>query len=249
MTRRGASGCGARAGGWRRGRRAGERGGGGERRQGLEAEIATLRDSLAKVEANQNARRGKLEALEARLTALAEAQHQLQSAQVDQPPVIIEGALAALYQVIKVPRGLEQAIEAALSDMVEAFIVRHQSEAIDAVKGLIAQDAPRTTVLPMDMVKQVYPLNLMREKGVVGVAAQLVRVQPAYEKLVNALLGRTIVVQDVESAVRIMRRGLGGAVTLDGLVFHPTGAITAGGPPPAPPPPPGPARGRQSLPR
>ena len=211
-------------------RLAAELAGVGEKRQRLEAEIATLRDSLAKVEANQNARRGKLEALEARLTALAEAQHQLQSAQADQPPVTVEGALAAIYQVIKVPRGLEQAIEAALSDMVEAFIVRHQSEAIDAVKALIAQDAPRTTVLSMDMVKQVYPLNLMREKGVVGVAAQLVRVQPAYEKLVNALLGRTIVVQDVESAVRIMRRGLGRAVTLEGVVFHPMGAITAGFP-------------------
>jgi chromosome segregation protein len=57
-----------------------------------------------------------------------------------------------------------------------------------------------------------------------------VRVQPAYEKLVNALLGRTIVVQDVESAVRIMRRGLGGVVTLEGIVFHPSGAITAGFP-------------------
>src|SRR3970040_1473434 len=82
----------------------------------------------------------------------------------------------------------------------------------------------------MDVVKQVYPLNLMREKGVVGVAAQLVRVQPAYEKLINALLRRTIVVQDVESAVRIMRRGLGRAVTLEGVVFHPMGAITAGFP-------------------
>src|SRR3990170_2875110 len=211
-------------------RLAAELAGVGEKRQRLEAEIATLRDSLAKVEANQNARRGKLEALEARLTALTEAQHQLQSSQVDQPPVTVKGALAAIYQVIRVPRGLEQAIEAALSDMVEAFIVRHQSEAIDAVKALIAQDAPRTTVLSMDMVKQVYPLNLMREKGVVGVAAQLVRVQPAYEKLVNALLGRTIVVQDVETAVRIMRRGLGGVVTLDGIVFHPMGAITAGFP-------------------
>ena len=200
------------------------------RRQPLESQIAELRGSLAKVEANQNARRGKLEALEARLNVLSEAQRQLQVARADEPPVAVEGTLAAIYQVVRVPRGLEQAIEAALSDMVEAFITQHRAEAIDAIRALVAQDAPRTTILPLDSIKQVYPLNLMREKGIVGVAAQLVRCQPPYQKLIDALLGRTIVVQDVETATRVIRRGLGTVVTLDGIVFHPVGAITAGFP-------------------
>jgi chromosome segregation protein len=209
---------------------AGELGGVSQRRQRLEGEITDLRTSLAKVEANQNARRGKLEALEARLNVLTEAQRQLQSAREDEPEVTIEGALAAIYQVVRVPKGLEQAIEAALGDMVEAFIVQRQPEAIDAIRALVADDAPRTTVLPMDVVKQVYPLNLMREKGIVGVAAQLIRCQPAYQKLIDALLGRTVVVQDVEAAGRVARRGLGTVVTMDGIVFHPMGAITAGFP-------------------
>jgi chromosome segregation protein len=200
------------------------------RRQSLESQIAELRDLLAKVEANQNARRGKLEALEARLNVLSETQRQLQVARADEPPVTVEGALAAIYQVVRVPRGLEQAIEAALSDMVEAFIVQHRAEAIDVIQALVAQDAPRTTLLPLDAIKHVYPLNLMRERGIIGVAAQLVRCQPPYQKLIDALLGRTIIVQDVEMAARVIRRGLGTVVTLDGIVFHPMGAITAGFP-------------------
>jgi chromosome segregation protein len=207
-----------------------ELGGVGQRRQALESRIAELRDSLAKVEANQNARRGKMEALEARLNVLTEAQRQLQTAPADEPPVTVEGALAAIYQVVRVPRGLEQAIEAALGDTVEAFIVQHRAEAIDAIRALVAQDAPRTIILPLDAIKQVYPLNLMREKGIVGVAAQLVRCQPPYQKLIDALLGRTIVVQDVDAAARVVRRGLGTVVTVDGVVFHPMGAITAGFP-------------------
>ena len=209
---------------------AGDLGGVSGRRRRMEAEVAEVRDSLAKFEANQNARRGKMEALEARLNVLTEAQHQLRSAQEEDPPVTVEGAMAAIYQVVDVPRGLEQAIEAALSDMVEAFIVQHQAEALDAIKDLVAQDAPRTTILPIDAVKQVYPLNLMREKGIVGVAAQLVRCQLPYQKLIDALLGRTIVVKDVAVAARIVRRGLGTVVTLDGIVFHPIGAITIGFP-------------------
>ena len=201
-----------------------------ERRRQLDSGIAKLRDSLAKVEGSQNARRGKLEAQEARLKVLSEAQRQLRSAREDEPEVTVEGALAAIYQVVRVPRGLETAIEAALSDMVEAFIVRRQGEAVDAVRALVAEDGPRTTILPMDAVKQVYPLNLIREKGIVGVASQLVRCEPAYQKLIDTLLGRTIVVQDVEAAGRVVRRGLGTVVTLDGIVFHPMGAITAGFP-------------------
>lgn len=70
----------------------------------------------------------------------------------------------------------------------------------------------------------------MRERGVVGVAAHLVRCQPPYQKLIDALLGRIIVVQDVEAATRIAGRGLGTVVTVDGIVFHPVGAISAGFP-------------------
>jgi chromosome segregation protein len=201
-----------------------------ERRASLEAEVAESRQALSEVEAMQNERRGKLEALEARLAVLTEAQRQLRSAPEDEQPVTVEGALAAIYEIVRVPRGLEQAIEAALSDMVEAFIVQREIDALETIKSLVARDASRATVLPLEAVKQVYPLNIIREKGVVGVASQLVRCPPQYQKLVNALLGRTIVVRDLETAQRIVRRGLGTVVTMDGVVFHTSGAITAGFP-------------------
>src|SRR3990172_8313042 len=70
----------------------------------------------------------------------------------------------------------------------------------------------------------------MREKGVLGVAARLVKYPARYEKLVNTLLGRTIVVQDTSGAGRLRKRGLGTLVTVDGIVFHPSGAITGGQP-------------------
>ena len=201
----------------------------GTRRQTLELEVQELRQALAKVEANQNARRGKLEALEARLKVIGEAQKQLQATQME-TPVTLEGALATVYEVLRVPHGLEEAIGAALADQLEAFVFQRQADAITAIQSLVAQRGPRVTVLPMDSLKQVYPLRLMREKGVLGIASQLVKYPPQYEKLVNALLGRTIVVQDTATAVRVLRRGLGTVATLDGVVFHSWGAITGGQP-------------------
>jgi chromosome segregation protein len=125
---------------------------------------------------------------------------------------------------------MEAAIAAALAGQLEAFVFDRQAQAISAIQSLVEQSGPRTAVMPLDTIKSVYPLNIMREKGVLGVAAKLVKYPARYEKLVNNLLGRTVVVQDVNVAARIMRRGLGTVVTVDGILFHPSGYISGGQP-------------------
>ena len=199
------------------------------RRQTLEIEVQEVREVLTRIEADQNARRGKLEAFEARLDVLSDAQKQADATRPENT-VSIEGALTTVYETMRVPRGLEQAIAAALADQLEAFVFERQVDAIAAVQSLVSQRGPRTSVLPLDTMRQVYPLNINREKGVLGVAAMLIKYAPRYEKLVNTLLGRTIVVQDAAVATRMIRRGLGTIVTLDGIVFHPAGHISGGQP-------------------
>jgi chromosome segregation protein len=202
----------------------------GSRRQGLEMDVQEIRKSLSKVEANQNSRGGKLEALQARLEVLHDAQKQVEANEPAEGPITLEGALASIYEIIRVPRGMEDAIAAALAEHLEAFVFDRQTDAVTAIESVIAQRGPRTTVLGIDALKQVYPLNVMRERGIVGVATNLIKYPSQYEKLVNALLGRTIVVQNTETAVRLLKRGLGTVVTLDGVLFDPSGSITAGQP-------------------
>jgi chromosome segregation protein len=199
------------------------------RRQAREIEVQEAREALTRIEADQNARRGKLEAFEARLDVLSDAQKQADASQPANA-VSIEGALTTVYETMRVPRGLEQAIAAALADQLEAFVFERQADAIAAVQSLVSQRGPRTSVLPLDTMRQVYPLNINREKGVLGVAATLIKYPLRYEKLMNTLLGRTIVVQDATVATRMIKRGLGTIVTLDGIVFHPAGHISGGQP-------------------
>jgi chromosome segregation protein len=198
-------------------------------RESLETELRQIMQTLSKLEGDQNERRGKLQGLEARLDVLEEAQKQAQASSPD-AAITVEGALSTVYEIIRVPRGLEDAIAAALTGQLEAFVFDRQAQAISAIQSLVAEGGPRTAVLPMDTIKSVYPLNIMKEKGVVGVAARLVKYPSRYEKLVNNLLGRTVVVQDVTAAARVMRRGLGTVVTLDGILFHPSGYISGGQP-------------------
>ncbi len=68
----------------------------------------------------------------------------------------------------------------------------------------------------------------MREKGIVGVAARLVRCENRFRPLVDALLGRTIVVESFPLAQQVLRRGLGAVVTMDGVLLRPGGALSGG---------------------
>ena len=197
-----------------------------ERRAALEAEVEGLRESLAAVEVNQNARLGKLEGIEARIKVLTDAQEQ--TAADSGEAVVLEGAAATVYQVLRVPRGFEEAIAAVLGEQLESFVFDRQADAMAAIYAHAREGGPRTAAIPLDSMKVNYPLSLMKEKGVLGVAARLVKYPQKYEKLVNTLLGRVVIVQDIEAAMRLLRRRLGTIVTLDGIVFDTAGFVWGG---------------------
>jgi len=198
----------------------------GARREKLEADVRELREELAEAEEAQHGRRGKLEGLEARLEVLSEAKKQAAAEPTEE--VAIEGAVGTIFDGLRVPRGLEDAIAAVLQEHLDAFVFERQVDAIAAIEDLVAQNGARALAIPIDAVKQVYPLTLLKEKGVLGVAANLVKYPPRYEKVMNTLLGRVIIVQDIETAERLLKRRLGTIVTVDGVVFDQSGVISGG---------------------
>lgn len=140
----------------------------------------------------------------------------------------IDGLIGMLGQLLRVPAGLERAIEAALADSLHAVVVETQEDALAAVELLISEDKGRATIIPIKDVKPSHPVNLLEERGVIGVASELVRCDARFRQLVNTLLGRTIVVQNLGVGKAVLRRGLGNVVTLDGILLRTHGAMTAG---------------------
>lgn len=140
----------------------------------------------------------------------------------------LHGIIGMLGQVLRVPAGLERAIEAALAENLHGIIVASEEDALAAVELLLSEDLGRATLFPLSGVRSDHPLNLMEERGVLGVAAELVRCDHRYRPLVNALLGRTIVVENLGIGKRVLRRGLGSVVTLDGVLLHQQGSLSAG---------------------
>ena len=135
----------------------------------------------------------------------------------------VEGLVGLVRDLIRVQPGLERAIEASLAENVQALVFENLPSALAAIDLLTERQGGRAVLYPLDTIKPQPPLNLMRERGVVGVAARMVRVDNRFRNLIDALLGRTIIVETVQLGQSVLRRGLGNVVTLDGVLLRPNG--------------------------
>ena len=139
-----------------------------------------------------------------------------------------EGLIGFVRDVVRVPPGLEQAIDAALAENLQALVFSDKTDALAAVELLQKREAGRALVFPLDSIHASPPLSLTREKGIVGVAARLVRFESRFRPLVDALLGRVIVVENLALAHQVLRRGLGAVVTMDGTLLRSNGSVAGG---------------------
>ena len=196
--------------------------------------------ALAAIEESSRGRDLEMERLQARLNVLTDA-HQAYEARnrattnlpaLPSPSAAtpVHGLLGVLSSLIRVPKGLDRAIEAALAENLQAMVVERQKDALAAIEALTKQEAGRVVIFPLDSLKEVYPLNIMKERGVLGVASRLVKCEDRFRRVVDTLLGRTIVVEDLDTALRVLRRGMGSVVTRDGILLHPVGSIATGRP-------------------
>ncbi|MGI8925303.1 MAG: chromosome segregation protein SMC [Tepidiformaceae bacterium] len=143
-------------------------------------------------------------------------------------PPEVPGVVGLLARQLRVPAGLETAINAALEQRLHAVIVESESVALQAIEMLQQRRHGRAQFLPIDGVRHAYPLNLQKERGVVGVASKLVRCDAHIRPLIDTLLGRVIVVEDIQTGLRMIRRALGSVVTLDGTNIEQSGALSGG---------------------
>jgi chromosome segregation protein len=136
--------------------------------------------------------------------------------------------LGILGGLIHVQRGYEVAIEAALAEGLNGLVVRTEREALGAVNVLQQIEGGRLGFFVLEGLRGAHPLNISSEHGIVGVASRFVRCDDEYRDLIDSLLGRVIIVEDLEAARRIVRRGLGSAVTLDGTLFRSPFVLSGG---------------------
>jgi chromosome segregation protein len=141
----------------------------------------------------------------------------------------LKGVLGTLGDLIQAPPELDRALEAALGGRVQDVVVEKWEDAENAVQYLKRQSAGRATFLPLDTLRPGRAQDVPKGDGIIGLASELVRFDPAVRPAVELALNRTLVVEDLPTARRWVGRA-GGAtlVTIDGDIVRPSGSVTGG---------------------
>ena len=124
------------------------------------------------------------------------------------------------------------AIEIALGAGMQNVVVDREEDAKSAINFLKQRDGGRATFLPLTAIRGdvLREAGVEREYGYVGVASQLVQFDKRYAEIFNNLLGRTVVVEDMDCGIAIARKygSRFRIVTLDGQVLNRGGSMTGG---------------------
>lgn len=140
----------------------------------------------------------------------------------------LRGVIGPVAGILSVQKGYEVAIETALGFALQNIVVEDQACARAAIGYLKEERAGRATFLPLDTMQGSRFTG--RLTGTAEVAADLVNVEPRYQTIVDNLLGRIIVVEDLAEASAVAKN-LGyrnRVVTLDGQVVNAGGSFTGG---------------------
>ncbi len=124
------------------------------------------------------------------------------------------------------------AVEIALGAAMQQIVVATEQDGKAAISYLKRTGGGRATFLPMNTVqgKGLNETGLERCRGYVGIASMLVSCDKQYQGIVENLLGRTVIVQDMDAAIAMagQYKNRFKIVTLDGQVMNPGGSMTGG---------------------
>jgi chromosome segregation protein len=142
------------------------------------------------------------------------------------------GVVGLVGELIKVPEGLEVAFEAALGGAVNNIITRDKRVASDLVEQLKRERVGRATFWPLDLPRKASRRpDLPDRRGVVGWALELLNYPASIEPVLEQLLGKTVIVDDMPAALGMYERCSGQRphiVTRGGEYLNPSGALTGG---------------------
>ena len=140
----------------------------------------------------------------------------------------VHGIIASL---ISVDKEYETAIEMSLGGMLQNVVTDNEDVAKKLVNHLRTNNLGRASFLPITAIKP-NRIDKIRGKfpGVIGVAAELVKYNKQYENIVYNLLGKTVIVDNMDTGIALAKENKYSfrIVTLKGDIINASGAITGG---------------------
>ena len=143
-----------------------------------------------------------------------------------------KGTDGILANLISVKKEYETAIEMCLGQTLQNVVTETEEDAKKLVEHLRKNNLGRASFLPISSIRGKKLDRMIKNnlEGIIGVASDLVKCDKKYEQIVLNLLGRTVVVENMDSAIALSKMNSYSfrVVTLQGDIISPSGAITGG---------------------
>ena len=206
---------------------------------GIELLAQKRLEKLNTLKEKENSLRNELHIKNSRVAMLSDLEKNMEGYQGSVKAVmrevkhnVLKGIHAPVSQIITVKDKYALAIETALGAAIQNIITDTENDAKKAINFLKESKAGRATFLPLTSVKG----NLLQEKGLddcygyINLASELVECDSKYKSVIVSLLGRTVVSEDLDTAVEIAKKYSYKfkVVTLDGQVVNAGGSMTGG---------------------
>ncbi len=141
-----------------------------------------------------------------------------------------QGIYGVLANLISVEKEYELAIEMSLGQALQNIVTDTEQDAKKMIEYLRKNNLGRASFLPISSIKGKRLEKLSKMDGVVGIAADLVECNKKYEQIILNLLGKTVIVQDMNTAINLAKidKYSFRIVTLQGDIINPSGSISGG---------------------
>lgn len=142
-----------------------------------------------------------------------------------------KGMHGVLANIIEVPEEYQTAIEMCLGASLQNIVTETEEDAKRLVDYLRKNNLGRASFLPITSVKGRKLDKIKgKENGVVGIASDLIKFDKKYEQIILNLLGRTVIVNNMENAIKVAKQNnyTFRIITLEGDLINPSGMITGG---------------------
>lgn len=191
-----------------------------ERQAELRARLEGLRQIMGKLETRYDL----LSRLRRELAGYSEGVRTILNHRGD-----LKGIKGTVAELVEVPSTLEDAVEAALGSLLQGIVVETWRDAQAALRFLKDGEAGRATFIPLDSLSSSSADNVPQGDGIVGLASNLVRTQEGLEDVLRALLGHTLVVEDLGTARQVRKAHTGlHLVTVAGEFVSEQGFVRGG---------------------
>lgn len=211
-----------------------------EKRQ-IEEERQERRDLLRKLESEMRGLQDSLGMNASRLKSLKDLQSTYEGFYTGVRAIMIAkeddpekfgGVCGVVAELIRTDSDYELAVEVALGSAIQNVVTETAEDAKKGITFLKESRAGRVTFLPLDMLRarSFRDEALLNQKGVIGLASDLVEYAPKYDIAIRQLLGNTVVIKDLDTAIQLSQkfRPNSRLVTVEGEIINTFGAVTGG---------------------